>query len=126
MYPSVVTVPFAMAAIGVIKHFAGPAKTREMTHRLAARIRAHVPARRVGLEPDDMRYELCFIGKCRIPPRIACFETACAFDLWLAAHGQQAKVCLGKRVEQGEILMHAWVETDPEPFFYDSRFREVF
>lgn len=125
MYVSVLALPFVMAGMGVVNLAFGPAMTRDMTHRLAEFLRARVPARQIGLEPDDMRCELRLIELCKRPPRIACLETACAFDLWLAAHGQKAEVCIGKRMEGGRIRMHAWVATEPEPFFYDGRFVEV-
>ncbi|MBR4985374.1 MAG: lasso peptide biosynthesis protein [Proteobacteria bacterium] len=125
MYPSVIAIPFAMLSTGALKWALGPLKTRDLTHRAAAVLRAIRPPRRIAIEPDDMKFELRFIEKCKCPPRIACFEASCALTLWLAAHGQTAKVCIGKRLENGHLLMHAWVESDSNPFFYDGRFCKI-
>ena len=72
--------------------------------------------------PNDVRFELSVVNRL-MPHRIAaCLELSCAMQMWLALHGNESHVVIGKRLENDRILVHAWVETEGEPFFFDARF----
>jgi hypothetical protein len=62
----------------------------------------------------------------RLVPGSACLERACSLQLWLALHGCVSQVCIGKCVVDGELAMHAWVESAGYRYYYDERFGLVF
>lgn len=124
-YPSILILPLPMAVFSALHRIYGPKKTIQITDQWAHKILTTRKTRRIGIEPEDLGFELRLLNKLMPKPYLACFEQACAFQLWLACHGQKAQVCIGKRMENDELLMHAWLETEPEPFFYDARFQEI-
>ena len=59
-----------------------------------------------------------------VPSRIAaCLELACALQVWFALHGRRTEICLGKRIEKGRLLLHAWIE--PDGVGRDERFEII-
>ena len=104
----------------------GPQKVLRITQSVADRIANWVKSPATPIKASGIQWELRFIERMQIRPWIACFETSCAFSVWLAWHGQKSRIKLGKRVENGIFMMHAWVESQNERFFYDARFEPIF
>ena len=126
MYPPIIIVPAAAVCWSVANHFVGPRRVRDATWRVADWIADRIGACQKPIIASDIACELRWIERMQLRPWVACFETACAFSVWLAFHGQKSTVRMGKRVEQNRLLMHAWVESSGESFFYDARFEPVF
>ncbi|MBO4349460.1 MAG: lasso peptide biosynthesis B2 protein [Proteobacteria bacterium] len=126
MYPSALFIPVSAIGFSVAHHFMGPQKVMHITQRVADKIADFVKAPAHPILANDMQWELQFIERMQIRPWVACFETSCAFSVWLSCHGQRSTIRLGKRVENGIFMMHAWVESKDEKFFYDARFVPIF
>ena len=124
-YTSILMLPLPMVVISACHHILGPEKTVQMSAFVSDFIASKRRHRRLGIEPEDFGIEMKILQKLMPKPWLACLEQACAFEIWLAFHGQASRVCIGKRVECGRLLMHAWLETEPAPFFYDDRFVKV-
>lgn len=124
-YPSMFILPLPMTVFSILHRFKGPKITLQISEKLAKLLCSKRHPCRINFEPDDLQFELKCLNKLMPKPYIACLEQACALQLWLAWHGQTTRLCIGKRIENGQLLMHAWLESTPEPFFYDSRFQEI-
>ena len=126
MYPTIVIVPVAAVGWAVAHHFMGPRRVRDAAQRLSDWIADHAGSRGRIIRACEMERECRWMQRMQIRPWVACFETACAFSVWLACHGQKSTIRMGKRLENRQLLMHAWVESAGELFFYDARFEPVF
>ena len=124
MYPSVLLLPLPMAGLAAYNHFCGPMQTIRLSASISAKILNFARKQKI-ISPKDISLELSVLDHL-IPHRImACLELSCAMQIWLALHGNSSHVVLGKRVENSQILAHAWLETSSEPFFFDDRFEPI-
>ena len=126
MYLSAFFIPISSVGWSIANHFVGPRRVRDATQRATDWIADRIGPRKKPILASDMARELCWIRWMQIRPWVACFETACAFSVWLALHGQKSTILLGKHVEKGQLYMHAWLESVGGSFFYDERFAPVF
>ena len=121
MFPSIFLLPVPMVGLAACNRLCGPMPTIRLCSRLSNTI-LEFTDKQNDILPDDVQFELSVVRRL-MPRRIAaCLEMACAMQIWLAFHGCRAKVALGKRVENGQILAHAWLETRNGHFFFDDRF----
>ncbi len=124
MFPSLFLLPVPMAGLAACNHLRGPLPTMRLCDRISNKL-LQLTGEQKLIHPDDVHLELSVVQRL-LPHRIiACLELACAMQIWLAMHGNRAHVVVGKRVENGRILAHAWLETQAEPFFFDDRFVPV-
>ena len=126
MYPTALFIPVSAVCWSIAHHFMGPQKVLRIAQNVADRIANLVKPPATPIKASDMQRELRLIERMQVHPWVACFETACAFSLWLGWHGQKSTIRLGKHVENGDFMMHAWVESCGEKFFYDARFEPIF
>ncbi len=126
MFPSLMLLPLGQIAFAVINRVSGPYTAIRIGRKVSKSLLEVVPKTHRRVARDDIAVAMKLIDRCMPRPWIACLETACAFQVWLAMHGENASVCIGKRIENGRILMHAWVRTDTDEFFADSRFTPCF
>ena len=126
MYPSILIIPPTQVIFAILKHIYGPRKTIQISHQTAQFMISLIPEQTHAFTPDNLKLEMKIISRMSCPPWIACFETACAFEQWLAIHGETSQICIGKRLENGRLLMHAWVQTKSASFFRDNRFVKCF
>ncbi len=113
MHPTILLVPPAMVAFAILKSFAGPQKTMQFSRKSAQFLhQLHLLSPRLPAP-----WELRFLQRCTLPPYVACLELSCAWQNWLALHSQSSTIRIGKRIENGKLLMHAWVTTDAGAFF---------
>ena len=75
--------------------------------------------------PERIHLELALLHHLTPHKLFTCLETSCAFQQWLAVHGESGRVVVGKRIENGNLIMHAWVETEHAIFFKESDFEAV-
>lgn len=125
MFPSIVFLPLGQCFFGASKRMLGIVKTVALSHRISDAVLNVLGERETEILPQDMVWELRWIHYCMPRPWIACFETACAFEVWLAFHRQRGRVCIGKRMENGHLIMHAWVQCKTAGFFDSPGFEEV-
>lgn len=127
-YPSLSLLPLPVAIFTLINQCAGPLpciQTAESTSKIALKIAQKLKISR-QCDARKMQKSLRRLQRLiRLIPRAACLETACALKIWLALGGQKSQIQLGKRTENATLLMHAWLDAEPAPFFYDSRFTPI-
>lgn len=126
MYPSLIFMPLGQIGFAVINHVSGPNTAIRIARKVADFLLYVVPGTRHHVTRDDVAVALKLIDRFMPRPWIACLETACAFQVWLAMHGENSTVCIGKRIETGRLLMHAWVRSESDEFFADARFEACF
>lgn len=126
MFPSLIFLPIGQICFAVINRVSGPYTTIQMGRKAADCLLDVVPKSKHHVAVNDIALALKLIDRFMPRPWIACLETACAFQIWLAVHGENSTVCIGKRIENGRLLMHAWVRTDSAVFFDDARFTACF
>ena len=126
MFPSILFIPASGAFWSVVRLLSGPQRAIRMAQIVSHGVARIMPSRDRLIHAGEMAFELRLLQRMQWKPWVACLETACAFSVWLACHGQRSTIKLGKRVENGMIMMHAWVESYGEKFFYDARFEPVF
>ena len=125
MYPSVLLLPLPMAGIYLLKKTAGPLKTLNFNAQISQKIFAFtrwIDLKELPFTPGRIHCELAILQHLTPHSLFACFELACAFQLWLAAHGESSEVVLGKCIIDHKIRMHAWVKTENAVFFKDGEF----
>ena len=121
MYPSIFLLPVPMVGLAAYNRINGPMQTIRLSDRISQKILNVVGTSRPIL-PNDVGFELSVVNRL-MPHRLtACLELSCAMQIWLALHGNRSRVVVGKRVENSQILAHAWLETSNQPFFFDDRF----
>lgn len=118
MYASLVVSPVFLVIFRAMNCvFLGPERTVGFTNRLSAKVLE--VCRLVGTDvahivPADIAREWRVLRRV-IPLRVgACLEWACWLKLWLAFHGQDSQIAVGRRAVDNRIEMHAWLE--PEGF----------
>ncbi len=126
MFISILLLPIPQTGFAILNHFCGPQKTIEYSHRLANEILKFIPTSTHQFRPENMEIEMKIVRHLTFRPWIACLETACAFEQWLAFHGKPAQILIGKRVINGQIQMHAWLETESISFFKAPGFQMCF
>ena len=129
MHPSIFLLPAVMVGFGVTKRIFGPYRTLEYSQSMAHGIATTVQ-KKLGITrhyyPEDLHLELALLARLTPRPLVACFENACAFQQWLACHGEISEIRIGKRLEGDRLYMHAWVETEDAVFFRDGEFEVSF
>ena len=124
MYPSIVLLPAPMIGFWLLKKYKGPCKTLNVSADIANRLlqltKNYISSK--TFTPEMLHTELAILHVLTPHRWLSCFETACAFQLWLAFHGEASQVVLGKRIENHQLCMHAWVETENAVFFKESEF----
>ena len=124
MFPSIFMLPAPMVGLAAYNRICGPMQTIRVCDNISRRILGIVGKRRPIL-PEDVRFELSVVNRL-MPHRLAaCLELSCAMQIWLALHGNESHVVVGKRVENSQFFVHAWLETSVKPFFFDDRFVPV-
>lgn len=113
MYPSILMLPLPIAICTVLnRRVVGPYRMVMACESISAWIRRVVPERAVRIAPEDVDFEM----KCLrhiVPRKLGnCIEISMVLQVWLAFHGQNAKISVGKRIDGESIAMHAWLEPD--------------
>ena len=124
MFPSVFLFPVPMAALALCNRVCGPVRIMRLCENVSNRI-LNIVNKPQLIRYNDVSFELSCVMRLMPKPYVACLELACTLQIWLAMHGDRARVVIGRRVENGRILMHAWVETINASFFADERFVPV-
>ena len=113
MHPTIFLVPPAMIAFAAIKTAAGPQKALLFSRKTAQ----FLTNLRLLPYAVPRAWEIRLLQKCTFPPHIACLELACAWQQWLALHGQDSTIHIGKRLANGKLSMHAWVTSTNASYF---------
>ena len=124
MYPSVLLLPVPMMGFWFLKQYKGPHKTLKFSAELANTILQYIHnnTSNINISPETLHTELAILHYLTPHKWLACFETACAFQMWLALHGEASQIKIGKRIQNQRLCMHAWVETENAVFFKESNF----
>ena len=103
-----------MVGIGIMHRYgAGPMPTLKQVERVSRFLYAHVDACSRRISPSDIDTEMRLLDHLLPKRLVACFEKACGLKIWLAFHGQETHVCIGKKMsDEGIFSMHAWLEPD--------------
>lgn len=113
MYPSLLMLPAPIAMCTLLnRHVVGPYRMVTACERISEFIRRRVPERSARIMPGDIALEMKCLRR-MMPAGVGnCIEISMVLQLWLAFHGQNAKIAVGKRVDGESIAMHAWLEPD--------------
>lgn len=113
-YPSALLMALPMVSIGIMhRYIAGPMITLKQVDRVSRFFYAHAAACTQRLTPSDIDAEMRLLERLLPNRLVACFERACGLKIWLAFHGQETHVCIGKKLsDDGVFSMHAWLEPD--------------
>lgn len=105
--------PVPIAACSALNRLIlGPHRVVLACAAVSERICAAVPARRIRIKPDDIASEMKALRRL-VPKKFGtCLEIASVMQIWLAFHGQDSKVVVGRRIEGSKLRMHAWLEPD--------------
>lgn len=129
MHPSILLLPAVMVGFGITKRLLGPYRTLGISQSMAEGIYVAVQ-KTLGItghyRPEDMHLDLAILACLTPRPFAACFENACAFQQWLACHGEMSEIRIGKRLDEGRLYMHAWLETKDAVFFKNGQFEVSF
>ncbi len=127
MYPSIVFLPIPMIGFRLLKHWKGPHQTLKFSEELAGRIVSVTQKyRRTNTyTPELLHTELAILHHLMPQSFNNCFDLACAFQQWLAVHGECSQVVVGKKIANEKLSMHAWIETENAVFFKESEFEKV-
>lgn len=121
---SIAMLPVVLAGASLSNRVLGPKKTVVACSRLSGATMALLGSRCSELDLVACESAVRWIHRfARICLGAQCLEKACALTQWFACHGVKADIVIGHCVQDGQLLMHAWVEVDHEKkFFYDSKF----
>lgn len=113
-YPSALLMALPMVVIGIMhRHVAGPMITLTHVERVSRLIYGHAKSCTRRISPSDIDTEMRLLERVLPNRLVACFERACGLKIWLAFHGQETRVCIGKKMsDEGVFSMHAWLEPD--------------
>ncbi len=116
--------PACLAGVALINHVFGPEKTIRANNAVAQT--AFYLSDKLGVTcPNASHCDQIATWLQRVAahlPGVACLETACVMQTWLALHATGSEVVIGHCVEHNELLMHAWVETPERRYFYAPKF----
>lgn len=126
MKVSCLIIPGLQVGFSLLNHVLGPQKTIAISHQMANVILDIMPQKAQSFLQDDLNLEQKVLQRFSLKPWIACLETACSFEQILAFHGEPCVIRIGKCFENGQIYMHAWVETASASYFKDERYEECF
>lgn len=125
MHPSLILLPLPELFFVACNHLHGPQTTMECARHIAQAIYEHLPVL-AKVQTENVANELRLAERVLSIPWGTCLEFSCAVQIWFAIHGQRSEICLGKRLQDGRLLMHAWIKTERDTFFEDSRFETCF
>ncbi len=118
---------FTCLSYAATKRLLGLPKTLILSEMLSYTVRRL--AKFVGMAPPSEPNVACVLAWLRRlanhVPWIACFEQACALQLWLASHEIPSTIVIGKCTQGNLMRMHAWIECAEQKYFYDDQFEAI-